>query len=415
MESPVTTFFSLAELVDWDHGAPASIQCAYMKNDQSRCRRRIADDNLILAKTHFASHLEILTGASDGCTRASPQFKILQNLAEIYICGLHKKHEPQAIAQWLKELNIRGNFESLRLEEDDTFESSDTHTEESEEHTDEIEELMCECYRAGRKPDQEGNPFEEEEGISVLSNQSMLPIRTVRRAMTMEEDAVAKNVTWLLKQPLDGKSQKPGYIYVICPPDLPGIFKIGYTWQHPKLCRLVKHNDCYGEVKLIATEYTQYAYRVEQLLLAEFSNNHHQLEVGCQKCYHSHRELLDVDKKTLLGSLKKWVAFIASPAYDKSGLLLTEAQSRLPRPALKEFLRSKRPKRSSPGGPNSTKKGESQEFQTTPPRPLDFEAPTSTKKYPEIAEVEINPDEICSDIENLHLTPSKSANRRKSR
>jgi hypothetical protein len=132
----------------------------------------------------------------------------LQNLAEIYICGLHKKHEPQAIAQWLKELNIRGNFESLRLEEDDTFESSDTHTEESEEHTDEIEELMCECYRAGRKPDQEGNPFEEEEGISVLSNQSMLPIRTVRRAMTMEEDAVAKNVTWLLKQPLDGKSSE---------------------------------------------------------------------------------------------------------------------------------------------------------------------------------------------------------------
>ncbi|KAJ5174682.1 uncharacterized protein N7482_000559 [Penicillium canariense] len=376
MESLVTTFFSLAELVDWDHGAPASIECAYRKDDQSRCKGRIARDNLILAGLQFASHFEIFTGASGGCAPESPQFKILQNLASIYICHFHKKHESQAIEQWRKELDVRGNS-------------------------------------TGIKPDEEENPFEEE-GVSVLSNQS-LPIKTLRRAMTMEDEAVAKNVTWLLKQPLDGpRSQKSGYIYVISPPGLSGMFKIGYTLEHPKLGRLDKHNDCYGVTKPIATEYTQYAYRVEQLLLAEFSNNHHQLEVRCQKCDYSHRELLRIDQKTLIRSLKKWVAFIKLPAYDTSGLLLTEAQSGLPRPALKQFLGCERPKRGSPGGPNSTKKGESQEFYTAPLRPLDFEAPTSTKKYSEVKEV-VKPDEICSDVENLHLTPSKSANRRKRR
>jgi hypothetical protein len=419
MEFPITTFFSLAELVDWDHGPPDYIECAYRKNDQSRCQRRLAKDNLILAKINFTSHLEILTGASGRSTQASPQPEILQNLAKVYICRFHKNHESQAIEQWRKELDIRGNFESLKLGEDDVFGSSEIqYPEASEKHKDEnvIEGLACEYYRVVRKPDETKILPEEEEGVSVISNQSTLPISTIRRALTMEEDVVAKNVTWLLKQPLDGpKNLESGYIYVICPRDLPGIFKIGITLHHPALGRLNKHNDCYGEVKLITKAYTQYAYRVEQLLLAEFSNNHHQLEVRCQKCDHSHKELLQVDKKTLLRSLKKWVAFIASPAYDTSGLFMTDAQSRLPRPASKEFLRCERPKPWTPGGSSSTKKGESKEFQTMAPQRLDFAGPISTKKYPEIEETEITPDEMCSEVENLHLTPSKSANRRKSK
>ncbi|KAJ5438024.1 uncharacterized protein N7458_009022 [Penicillium daleae] len=407
MESPITTFFSLVELVDWDHGIPAAIQCAYMIADRRRCRWQIAKGNLILAQEDFASHHEMISGPSGECTRASPQFEILKNLANIYICRRHNEHKSQAIEQWLKELDVRANFASLKLEEGESFQSSHIHPAESEEHTDAINAPDGEHYRAGRKPGEEEHPFGAAEGVSVVSNEPP-PVRIIRRANTMEPDAVAQDVTWLLKQPLDGPlNLEPGYIYVICPPGLPGIFKIGYTLQHPELGRLNKHDECYGEVELIAKEFTEYVHRVEQLLLAEFSNNHYQLEGRCHNCDHSHRELLKVDKKTLLRSLKKWVKFIESPAYDRSGLLLTEAQSRIPRPASKKFLRCERPKRSSPGGPNSAKKGEGQKFQTTSPRRLDFEAPTPTKQYPEVGEAEINPDEICPDFDNLHLTPSK--------
>ena len=127
-----------------------------------------------------------------------------------------------------------------------------------------------------------------------------------------------------------------------------------------------------------------------------FPTNHYQLDVRCQKCKHSHRELLAVDKETLLKSLKKWVEFIALPAYDISGLLLAEAQSRIPPPGSKKLLRCARPKRS----PNSAKKGDSQDSQTALAPSLDFRAATSIKKY--------------SEVENIHLTPSKPANRRKS-
>lgn len=177
-----------------------------------------------------------------------------------------------------------------------------------------------------------------------------------------------------------------------------------------ELERLVKHNDCYGEVDLISKAYTEYAYRVEQLLLAEFSNKHYQLEVRCQKCKHSHRELLTVDKETLLKCLKKWVEFIALPANDMSGLLLAEAQSRISPPGSKEFLRCGRSKRS----PISAKKENSQDLQTALAPSLDFGAATSIKKYSEVEEIEVDLDKLCSEVENIHLTPSKPANRRKS-
>ncbi|KAJ5675392.1 hypothetical protein N7462_008289 [Penicillium macrosclerotiorum] len=404
MVSPIKAFSSLAKLVDWGHGAPISIECAYLKKDQTRCQRKMAENNLILAKEHFRSHLEMLTGASRGYTRASPQLQILQNIAKVYICGLHDKLESQAIDQWLKELGTRQNSESFKLE-DETFETSHTLSEESAEHTEEIEELEHGDEGARWKPDEEEDPFEGE-GVSILSNQSTLSIRTVHPGPMMEEDEVARRVTWILKQPIDGPLMKEsGYIYVISLPELPGIFKIGITLQHPTLGRFDTHKNCYGDYNKIATEFTQYAHRVERLLLAEFSNNHYQLDVCCKKCKHSHKELLDIDKKTLQRSLKKWIRFIESPAYDRSGLLLTEAQARIPRPASKKFL-------GSPRNPNSTKRGKSQGFQITPPRPLDFEAPTSIKNDADVDEAE---DELCSAIEDLQITPSKSANTRKSR
>jgi hypothetical protein len=170
----------------------------------------MAKDNLVHAKMHFASHLEMLTGASGRYTEASPQFKILQNLAKIYICGLHGKiHNSQAIKQWLEELNVLGNLKSPKLEADASG-SRDTQSEESEHP-----ELADDHPGVARKPVEEEQSFVEEEGVSLLSDESALPpeIRAIRRAATMDEDVVAKNVTWLVKQPLDGPlGLIPGYV-----------------------------------------------------------------------------------------------------------------------------------------------------------------------------------------------------------
>jgi hypothetical protein len=104
------------------------------------------------------------------------------------------------------------------------LEASDTQPEESEH-----KELVYEYHGHARKPAEEEGSFVEEEGDLLLSDQSAPPpeIRAIRRAATMDEDAVAKHVTWLVKKPLDGPlGLIPGYVYVISPPGLLGTFNI---------------------------------------------------------------------------------------------------------------------------------------------------------------------------------------------
>ena len=193
----------------------------------------MAKENLVHAKTHFACDLEMLTGASGGYTEASPQFKILQNLAKICICGLHWKiHNSQDTKQWLEELNVLGNLKSPKVEVDASG-SSDTQPEESEH-----KELVYKYHGAARKPVEEERSLVEEEGDLLLSDQSALPpeIRDIRRAATMDQDAVAKHDTWLVKKILNGPlGLIPGYVYVISPPGLPGIFKLDLPCNIPSL------------------------------------------------------------------------------------------------------------------------------------------------------------------------------------
>jgi hypothetical protein len=361
------------------------------------------------ARLEFASHLELITGPSGGYTKRSPQFKVVQALAEIYVCTMHYKHASKAEEQWLEDLNAKGTSGSFKPEGYHGLDSSDKRTEEREGNADGFEKAVHGYDLAEREPDKEEMASDKEEGITVLSSQSSESPGIMRRVLTMREDEVAKGVTWLLKQPLEGKAGQAGWVYVICPPNLPGKFKVGYTLEHPKERRLHDHNGCYGEVEIITTKYTKCAYRVERLLLEEFSNKHYKLEIGCQKCKRCHEELLGIDKKTLLKSLEKWVNFVELPAYDKSGLLRDEAKSRLPRPALKRYLDCKRPPhRRVILDPSSTNKEDSQETQITPVRALDLNASASIAKSPRIEEVEVGPEDLCSGIEDLQLTPSKS-------
>ncbi|OOQ89676.1 hypothetical protein PEBR_06893 [Penicillium brasilianum] len=408
MKSSEPLFCSLAKLLDWAPDDTPSITCAYFVKSGRRCGRLISQDKSNRARLEFASHVEIITGPSGGFNKASPQFKVVQTLAEIYVCTMHYKHASKAEEQWLEEFNAKSTSGSYKSEGNRGFDISNKHIKETEGNANEIKKAVCEYDLAEREPEKEELSFDEEEVISVLSNQSSQSPGTIRRVLTMREEEVAKAVTWLLKQPLEGKTGQSGWVYVICAPNLPGKFKVGYTLEHPKERRLHDHTECYGEVEIIATKYTKCAYRVEQLLLAEFSNKHYKLEIGCQKCKRCHEELLGIDKKTLLRSLEKWIRFVELPAYDKSGLLRDEAQSRLPRPALKRYLVCRRPHRRSCLDPTSTNKEDSQEPQITPARALNFKAPASIAKNPRIEEVEVDAEDLCSKIEDLQLTPTKS-------
>jgi hypothetical protein len=301
------------------------------------------------------------------------------------------------------------------------FGGDDTHTEEETEEKGETDEPFS------NESDEEYFEAQGEicaseyadEGISIRLSQSPSQIGAIRRTFTFEEDKVAKDVTWQVKQPIRGKATKSGYIYIIRPFNLPGKFKIGYTEDYPELSRFTEHRVCYGGVEVIKTDYTPYAFRVEQLLLAEFSNKHFTLENTCAKHKARHQELLEIDEGSLIESVEKWVKFAKSPSYDKkSGELLDEAKTRLPPPASEGYLKCGKQRRrlvASPGSKKSTpKKGPDQDDGITPQLTSNFDkSSTPTTKSIRVNEVELDSDGLASDFDDLELSPSR--NRRKVR
>ncbi|OKO94319.1 hypothetical protein PENSUB_11586 [Penicillium subrubescens] len=348
--------------------------------------------------------------------------KVFEDLAAIHLCSRHEKHKSQATEQWLDEFNTERASIISRLEDYYNMESDDLYTEDEIEEDDETEESILVYdsrvlqYDSGQKePDEEPDALEEKVDASIGSSQSSPLPGVIRRAWTIQDDEVSKDVTWLLEQPVQGNSKIPGWVYIISPPNLPGILKVGYAKTPPYLNRFGDHKKCHGEYKVIATKLIPYAYRVEQLLLAEFQNNHYTLKDGCHNCKASHRELLNIDEKSLLRSLKKWIDFVESYPYSKTGTLKPNAKKRLPLPALNSYLgyKGRRP-RFSPS-PSSGKKGGRQISDspiTPPPRPS-FKAATPTTKSVNVDEVELDPDDLCSAMEELQVTPSKDGKRAK--
>lgn len=349
--------------------------------------------------------------------KTSVRFQLFEDLAAIHLCSRHGKYSLQATKQWLDEFSAKRTSIISTLEDYYSLECSYMCSEdEIEEEYEDAGESSFEFNGQKQDPDEEPEAYEDEEGVSMLSSQSSFSPRVMRRAPTMQEDEVAKDVTWLLEQPLEGNSKIPGWIYIISPPNLPGILKVGYTKALPDLNRFGDHKKCYGNYQVIATILTPYAYRVEQLLLAEFQNNHFTLKGGCHNCRASHRELLNIDKESLLRSLDKWKDFVESSPYNSSGKLKPEARERIPRPALKSYLGYKGRRRPFLRSPASGKKGgtQSQDSQITPPPPhLSFESPTSTTKSISVNEVELSPDDLCRAMEEVQLTPSKNGPRAK--
>ncbi|CAL5873445.1 uncharacterized protein PFLUO_LOCUS7724 [Penicillium psychrofluorescens] len=281
-------------------------------------------------------------------------------------------------------------------------ETGDTITkEESEEDGDGSVFWSCES-------DGEKNASEAEEGVSTLSSQSSISIAAIRRTLTLKEDEVAKEVTLFLERGVTRSSDDNGYIYILCFSNLPGKFKVGFTKKAPE-SRIKVHKNCYGTLKVIATtEKIPHPYQVEQLLLKEFSNKQYKLKEGCQKCMVFHRELLDVDKETLLRSLEKWTHFVRSNPYGKTGRLTTNAKENLPLPALRSYLGYKPTRRRKSAGPTPKKKGGGQDSQITLLPASKFKSATPTTKSFGVDEIELHPDGLLSALDKLQLTPSVS-------
>ncbi|GFF25909.1 hypothetical protein IFM61606_09579 [Aspergillus udagawae] len=320
MESSELSFCPLADLMD---RANARCVCLILKR---RCNRWVSqgDSNIPLAL--LGSNLNTLT-APGGYTEASAQFELFKKFADRYLCIMHKDCLLQAARQWLDEFDANRASFTLKLENyRKTRKSNDTQTK-----AERIEDGNYEFDSGEWKADTDTDEFEEE-AFPKLSTQPTSSIGALRRTITMEETEVAQRVTWRLEQCLEGRDKTPGWIYVMRPHNLHGLLKIGCTRRPME--RLKQLNSCYGKSELIMMKYSRYARRVEYVLMIEFSNNRYNLD--CQKCMSNHRELFAIDKEILLRSLTKWINFVESPSYSKSGELLPEAV--LPPPASKDYL-----------------------------------------------------------------------------
>jgi hypothetical protein len=131
------------------------------------------------------------------------------------------------------------------------------------------------------------------------------------------------------------------------------------------------------------SECIPYAYRVEQLVLAELSRVHCELATKCAKCDNAHREWLQIDQETLLKTVNKWIEFVNTDPYSPQGKLRRKAV--LPLPAL-----SRRRRPSSNATP--TKKGKGKSSQTPPPDPR--------FKAPEVTAMGLDSDGSASDPED---------------
>jgi hypothetical protein len=195
---------------------------------------------------------------------------------------------------------------------------------------------------------------EEEEEVDAIPAHSFSTAKFKKLWPDMKEEDVALKVTKILNKPLGVKSQVTGCVYIISPQDtdeFKGMLKVGFSNKHPKHSRFKAHKHCFGSFNVIQVRSVTCAYRVEQLLFAEFSPVRYGMKCQRQNCPDTHQEWLKIDEETILESLNKWCRFFdESVPYRLDGQLdtLPEEGPALPTPVLRPHLRPARSTRSSP-------------------------------------------------------------------
>ncbi|CAI7565703.1 unnamed protein product [Penicillium bialowiezense] len=306
----MSKFCSLAELAVWTPSDTPSPQCAYIVSTGYPCKSRMNRKASHEAKSVVLENLGIFTAPSGGYTDASRLFKFLQSLANIHLCHIHRKHNSQATAQWLDDFREKRAFITAKLEESYKTGIGHTRAGESGDEKDEFDSSDMRTSSDENGSDDEESLFIQKQDVSRLSGHSSSPIRVVRPTLTFSESEVAKAVSCLLERPIENKSKEHGHIYVIRPVDLHGKLKVGFSIKHPEISRFRKHEKCYRKFEILMTKLIPYAYRVEQLVLTELFNK--RCAFDCQKCESTHKELLDIDKESLLKCLDKWSSFVES-------------------------------------------------------------------------------------------------------
>ena len=378
----IPTFCDLKELVDSIQDNLPPPKCAFLK-DKRQCKMKINGTTVAEAKMVVNEYRGILTTSSGKSIDTSLQ-NILQEIATKCLCRVHNKYDASAKEQWLKELSAHTVITA--------------HSPEPE----------YDSYSEGVDLYDEPNISEEREDVTILPSQSASLIKTARRTLTMTEDDMARDVTCLLAQPATGQSKGNGFIYAVSFSRLPGKFKVGFSSEKPEHGRLSEHELCYGEYDILMTKLIPNVYRVEQLVLTEFTNKHYKLKDACQrhKPEIRHRELLAVEKEDLLETLDKWIKFIESEPYSKEGNLTDKAKERLPLPALKSYLDCKPTRRRISTGLTPRKKKEVQDSQIVSSTASNSEVSSLAKGSVTIS-VQVTQADLCLEIDKIRLTPQK--------
>lgn len=291
----------LLKLVDSVYSEDCALPCAYLTSSNTLCKGKMKNDRAEKIKQLFGDLVACLNVSSEKLksTHTVELFIVLGKLAELCVCTrFHTKHAIDAQKKWRYEMDdpIMGTAISKKL-------------------------LSYSCCR-------------EE---ALLTNSKLERPQEFKRRLSgaTTDEQIAQKVTMLLERDLGDKDGNMGFIYVIAHPRVEGMYKIGYTnsKKHPNDGRFEQHKRCYPELRVVKSRSIPRARRFEQVLLAEFSREHCELQEKCTLCKRAHKEWLKIKQETLLKSLEKWATFADNhDLYDADGRFKNDIE--LPSPAL---------------------------------------------------------------------------------
>ncbi|KAJ5649348.1 uncharacterized protein N7484_003071 [Penicillium longicatenatum] len=132
-----------------------------------------------------------------------------------------------------------------------------------------------------------------------------------------------------------------------------GKFKIGVSKKHPTEDRSEQHHKCYPNAEVIrCVAMPEYAYLVEQLLLAQFKEHHFQLLNPCWVPDHGrHREWLEVEQDILFERISEWEKFFITRTHGikpyKNGRFNRDAEKHSPHRNMPEGTTQETPTKNS--------------------------------------------------------------------
>lgn len=294
---PVPKFQPLHEVLAEAYSDSPTILCAFLGSDGNACNDTVEKGDLEGAKHYVEKVSQCLSKINEN----SPLQDFLFQLCNYCLCSRHMEHSGHPKSQWLSELKTK------RL---------------------------------------------KQKFVSLLemNNRWPPPLRVLKFKAIQNDETwldTPKRIDKVLKKELKGTDKN--FVYLLYSPEALGKFKIGVCKDPPLQGRIKEHQRCYPKSEII--EYVQiqkHAYKVEQLMLAEFQENHVQLEEPCWGCSKEekavhHIEWLQVERHILVDRIDYWHEYFLNthvPRYDKNNRFKPDKGQNTPEGA-KEFTPTK--------------------------------------------------------------------------